>query len=417
MGEAMFTPQGHAPMPLSDASVRSAKPALKPQRLFDAGGLYLEVMPNGSKLWRYKYRFAGKEKRLALGAYPDVGLAAARDKHAEARRLLAAGVDPAAHRRAEKAARVGRAANTFAAIAVEWFSQNEQRMTPGTMRRDRRMVERHLNPWIGDIAIAEVSPAALLACLRRIQATGALETAHRARALAGRLFRYAVATGRAERNPAADLIGALPAATPKHFASVTDPKQVGVLMRSLRGYGGSSVVCAALKLAPLVFARPGELRTARWADIDLDAAEWRYVANKTKTPHIVPLARQAVEILRELRPITEATGLVFPGMRSSRRPISENTINAALRSLGYSRDTMTGHGFRAMARTVLDEQMGFRADFIEHQLAHAVRDPNGRAYNRTAHLAERRNMMQAWADYLDALCLGGNVVPLQRKAS
>lgn len=413
-------------MALSDTAIRNLKPQAKPFKKADGLGLYLEVMPTGGKLWRLKYRFAGKEKRLALGAYPDVGLANARERRDAARKLLAADIDPGEQRKAENAARAERAANTFAAIAIEWFAQNEHRMTPGTLRRDRRVIERHLNPWIGDTGIADVTPAALLSCLRRIQGTIAeetearvsgLETVHRARALAGRLFRYAIATGRAERNPAADLIDAMPAAKPSHFASITEPAHVGDLLRALHGYGGGPVVSAALKLAPLVFVRPGELRTARWADVDLDAAEWRYVASKTDTAHIVPLASQAVAILSELKPLTERSGLLFPGIRSNRRPMSENTINAALRALGYNRDTMTAHGFRAMARTILDEHLGFRPDYIEHQLAHAVKDPNGRAYNRTAHLAERKKMMQAWADYLDGLRQGANLVPIKRKAN
>jgi len=270
---------------------------------------------------------------------------------------------------------------------------------------------------MGDAPIADIRAPVILAALRRVQNTGALETAHRARSLAARMFRYAIATGRAERNPAADLIGALPAAIPEHFASITEPAAVGALLRAVHGYNGGPVAAAALKLAPLVFVRPGELRTARWADIDLDAAEWRYTANKTNTPHVVPLATQAAAILRDLYPLTARSEYVFPGNRSQRRPMSENTVNAALRALGYGSDTMTGHGFRAMARTILDEHLGFRPDFIEHQLAHAVKDPNGRAYNRTAHLPERRKMMQAWADYLDGLRTGANVTPIKRKAS
>ncbi len=403
-------------MPLSDTAIRKAKPADKPVRLFDGGGLYLEIAPSGGKWWRLKYRFLGKEKRLSMGTYPDTGLADARAKRDEARKMLATGIDPGANRKAVKAVGEERAANTFAAIAAEWFEQNEHTMTPGTLRRDRRVIERHLNPWIGNTAIAEVSPPALLSALRRVETAGIVETAHRARGLASRLFRYAIATGRAERNPATELIGALKSKKARHFASVTEPDQVAVLLRAMHGYAGTPIVVAALKLAPLVFVRPGELRTARWADIDLDAGEWRYTATKTKTPHIVPLSTQAIAILRELHPLTGRGGFVFPGVRSRQRPMSENTITAALRAIGYDRDAMTGHGFRAMARTILDEVLHVRPDYIEHQLAHAVRDPNGRAYNRTAHLPERRAMMQQWADYLDMLKQGGNVVPMTRKA-
>src|SRR5690606_17367959 len=242
---------------------------------------------------------------------------------------------------------------------------------------------------------------ALLAALRRIEGAGTIETAHRARSLAGRVFRFAMITGRASHNPAGDLVGALQQAKTRHLASITDPSRIGELLRAIHGYTGSPVTQAALRLAPLTFVRPGELRKARWADIDLEAGEWRFVASKTGTQHIVPLATQAVEVLRELEPLTGRGEFVFPGLRDRSRPMSENTVNAALRRLGYDSDTMTGHGFRAMARTILDEVLGFRPDFIEHQLAHAVRDPNGRAYNRTAHLSERHRMMQAWADWLE----------------
>lgn len=274
------------------------------------------------------------------------------------------------------------------------------------------MIEKDLAPFIGTLPVAEVESPLLLAALRRIEARGAVETAHRARSLAGMVFRYAIATGRAKRNPAADLIGALQSPKVKHFASVTDPNDVAVLLRGLHGYQGSPQVMAALKLAPLLFVRPGELRTAQWTDINLDGAEWRYTASKAGQAHVVPLATQAVDILRELHPLTKRSAYTFPSARGASRPMSENAVNVALRTLGYDGSTMTGHGFRAMARTILDEVPGFRPDYIEHQLAHAVRDPLGRAYNRTAHLPERRKMMQAWADYLDQLRIGGNVVAL-----
>ena len=274
------------------------------------------------------------------------------------------------------------------------------------------MIEKDLAPFIGTLPVAEVEAPLLLAALRRIEARGAVETAHRARSLAGMVFRYAIATGRAKRNPAADLIGALQSPKVKHFASVTDPNDVAVLLRGLHGYQGSPQVMAALKLAPLLFVRPGELRTAQWTDINLDGAEWRYTASKAGQAHVVPLATQAVDILRELHPLTKRSAYTLPSARGASRPMSENAVNVALRTLGYDGSTMTGHGFRAMARTILDEVPGFRPDYIEHQLAHAVRDPLGRAYNRTAHLPERRRMMQAWADYLDQLRIGGNVVAL-----
>ncbi|MGH9624538.1 MAG: tyrosine-type recombinase/integrase [Bryobacteraceae bacterium] len=397
---------------LTDTKLRALKPRQSVYRIADAGGLCIEVRPTGAKLWRYRYRYTGKARMLALGDYPSVSLLDARNKRNEARAVLKTGVDPSVNAKAKRVALSERAANTFAALAIEWLEQNAHTVTPGTQRRDRRVFERHLNPWIGDTAIADVSPPMLLAALRRIESSGAVETAHRARGLASRLFRYAIATGRAERNPATELIGALKSPTAKHFASITDPKQAAVLLRAIDGYCGTPAVAAALRLAPLVFVRPGELRTARWADIDLDGGEWRFIATKTKTPHIVPLASQVVAILRELQPLTGRGEFVFPGIRSQRRPMSENTITAALRALGYDGDAMTGHGFRAMARTILDEVLHIRPDYIEHQLAHAVRDPNGRAYNRTAHLPERRKMMQQWADYLDMLKQGGNSISI-----
>lgn len=286
-----------------------------------------------------------------------------------------------------------------------------------TVVRNRRIIEKDLIPYIGDRPITELSAPELLGVLRKMEKRGAVETAHRARGIAGMVFRYAIATGRAERNPTADLIGALESPQTEHFASITEPTQVAPLLRALWDYDGSAVVQAALKLAPLLFARPGELRAARWADVDLDANEWRYMATKTGTAHIVPLATQAVEVLRELKPLTGRGEYVFPSLQGKGRPMSENTINAAMRRMGFDSKTMTGHGFRAMARTILDEVLGFHPDYIEHQLAHAVRDPNGRAYNRTAHLVERRKMMQAWADYLDKLRVDAKVVPFERQSA
>lgn len=416
MGALDLSNSRDAPMTLSDAAIRRAKPTDKPQRLFDGGGLYLEVAPSGGKLWRWKYRYAGREKRLALGIYPEVGLAEARAKHVEARKVLSAGIDPGEQRKVEKLARMERSESSFGAIALEMLAMHGKKNAKSTAIRNGRIVEKDLNPYIGDRPIAEISAPELLAVLRKMEKRGAVETAHRARGIAGMVFRYAIATGRAERNPASDLIGALESPQTEHFASLTEPAQVAPLLRALWGYDGGAVVRAALKLAPMLFARPGELRAARWGDIDLDAKEWRYTATKTGTAHVVPLANQAVEVLRELEPLTGRGEYVFPSLRGKGRPMSENTVNAAMRRMGFDSKTMTGHGFRAMARTILDEVLGFRPDYIEHQLAHAVRDPNGRAYNRTAHLAERRKMMQAWADYLDELRASRNVVPLRKLA-
>jgi integrase len=404
-------------MPLSDAAIRRSKPSAKPQRLFDGAGLYLEVAPTGSKLWRWKYRFDGKEKRLALGIYPVVSLAEARVKHFDARKVLSSGIDPGEQRKLEKLTRGTRSENSFGAIALEMLAMRAKKNAKSTAVRNGRIVEKDLNPHIGNRPISEISAPELLAVLRKMEKRGAVETAHRARSIAAMVFRYAIATGRAERNPATDLIGALESPRTQHFASLTEPAEVAPLLRALWGYDGSIVVRAALKLAPLLFVRPGELRAACWAEINLDAKEWRYIATKTGTPHIVPLADQAVEVLRELQPFTGRDKYVFPSLRGRGRPMSENTINAAMRRMGFDSKTMTGHGFRAMARTILDEVLGFRPDFIEHQLAHAVRDPNGRAYNRTAHLVERRKMMQAWANYLDTLRVKGDVISYDRDST
>jgi integrase len=275
--------------------------------------------------------------------------------------------------------------------------------------------QRDLFPWLGGRPIADITAQELLVTVQRIEGRGALETAHRALHNCGQVFRYAVATGRAQRDPSGDLRGALQPVKEQHLAAITDPKRVGELLRAICDYHGRLTVRCALRLAPLVFVRPGELRSAQWADIELDAGEWRFIASKTKAPHIVPLSTQAINILRELQPLTGRGRYVFPSDRSSQRPMSDNAILAALRRMGIEKDEMSGHGFRAMARTILDEVLGFRPDWIEHQLAHAVRDPNGRAYNRTAHLPERRKMMQEWADYLDELKYS-NVVPIRHTA-
>jgi integrase len=402
---------------LTDSRLRSLKAKAAVYRVADANGLCIEIRPSGAKLWRYRYRYDGNASMAALGAYPLMSLAAARTARDKARALLKGGANPSQVARIERATKVEHAGNTFATIAEELLAKRaKEGLSPGSVKRERRLIEKDLGPYIGTLPVADVTAPLLLGALRRVEARGALETAHRARALAGLVFRYAIATGRAERNPAADLVGALASPTVQHFAAVTDPSAVGDLLRAVHGYRGTPVVCAALKLAPLVFVRPGELRSARWEDIDLDAAEWRFTTSKTKTPHIVPLSKQALEVLRDLQPLTGRADFVFPGVRSPRRPMSENTVNAALKALGYDTDTMTGHGFRAMARTILDEVLGFRPDYIEHQLAHAVRDPLGRAYNRTAHLPERRKMMQAWANYLDELRTGAKVIPINRKA-
>ena len=414
-------------MPLTDILIRKAKPGHnpatkaatdpgKPYRMADGGGLYLEVAPSGGRLWRWKYRHAGKEKRLALGAYPAITLADARDRCAEARKLLAAGVDPGEQRKAEKAAGAERAANSFEVIAREWLGK--QTWVDGYRVKVDAWLANDVFPYIGGRPVAELTAPEFLRMARRIEERGAIESAHRILQVCAQAMRYAIATGRADRNPVADLRGALASPEERHHAAITDPGELGGLLRAIEGYSGDVVTRAALKLSALLFVRPGELRHAEWAEIDLDRAEWNIPAGKMKMrqPHLVPLCEQAVATLRELHPLTGRGQYVFPGARSPRRPMSNNAINAALRRMGYGTDTMTAHGFRATARTLLDEVLGYRADYIEHQLAHAVKDPNGRAYNRTAHLPERRKMMQGWADYLDNLRTGGDVVAFKRKS-
>ncbi|MHB1058082.1 MAG: tyrosine-type recombinase/integrase [Rhodanobacter sp.] len=406
-------------MPLTDTAIRSAKPAAKRQRMTDGGGLYLEVSPAGGKLWRLKYRHGGKEKRLALGAYPDTGLKDARDKRDAARKLLATGVDPAEHRKAAKAAGEERAANSFEVVAREWHAKQSATWVELHASRIMLRLENDVFPWLGSRPIADIPAKEYLATVNRIVDRGAVESAHRVLQNCGQVLRYAIATGRAERNPVADLRGALPPVKQSHLAAITDPQAIGGLLRSIDGYQGSLVTKCALRLAPLVFVRPGELRQAEWAEFDLDAAEWNLPAEKMKMrePHLVPLAPQAVAILQEIHALTGRGRYVFPSARSPQRPMSNNAVLSALRRMGYGIEEMSGHGFRAMARTVLDEVLHFRPDYIEHQLAHAVKDPNGRAYNRTAHLPERRKMMVGWADYLDSLKVRGNVVQMTRKAS
>ena len=388
---------------LTDTKLKALKVQNASYRLADSNGLCIEVRPTGAKVWRYRYRINDKASMVTIGEYPAVSLQQARTERDKLRAMVKAGNSPAHAQRAAKAANVERNANTFGAIGLEYLAKREREgMTAHSVERDRRALKTYLAP-IYDSPISDVTAPMLLAALRKLEQRGVIETTHRARALADRVFKYAIATGRGERNPAADLTGALERLQVRHFPSVTKPEQIGALLRALHSYQGSVVTQVALKLAPLVFVRPGELRHAKWEDIDLEAAEWRYMVAKTKTQHIVPLSTQAVAILRELHPYTKRSAYVFPSERTASRPMSENTINAALRGMGYDRDTMTGHGFRAMARTLLDEVLGFRPDYIEHQLAHTVKDPLGRAYNRTTHLAERTKMMQAWSDYLDTL--------------
>ncbi|MGH8041292.1 MAG: tyrosine-type recombinase/integrase [Rudaea sp.] len=403
---------------LTPSAVTNAKPQAMPYKLHDERGMYLLAKPDGARWWRFDYRRPGTGKRntLSLGTFPDVSLKQARERRAAARKLLADGIDPGERRKAEAIA----GADTFEAVAREWIAKHSARWAASHTDKIMRRLERDVFPWIGPKPIAKLTAPDVLTVLRRIEARGSLETAHRALQNCGQAFRYGVATGRVAADVTRDLRGSLTPWKKGHYASITDPAKVGDLLRAIDGLTGSHIVAAALRLGALVFTRPGELRKAEWAEIDLDAAEWNIPAHKMKTrqPHLVPLSLQAVAILRELWPLTGSGRYVFPGARSARISLSDMAMNAALRRMGFDKDTMTTHGFRAMARTILDEHLGFRPDFIEHQLAHAVRDPNGRAYNRTAHLAERRKMMQAWADYLDSLRTAqGKVVPIKRKAT
>ena len=400
---------------LNDTRVRSAKSREKAFKLSDERGLFLLVMPTGSRLWRLKYRVNGREKLISLGAYPDVTLKRAREKRDAARRLIADGIDPSVQRKAERAA----LAQSFEGVAKEWLELQTKSLAPETISILTARLDSGLYPYIGSRPISAITAQEVLSALRRIESRGRHEAAHRVRALAGRVFRYAVATGRAQHDVAADLIGALAPVKSKNFASVIDPVRVGELMRAIHGYSGHPVTALALKLAPLVFVRPGELRAAEWTEFDLVNAEWRIPGERMKMgdPHLVPLSRQALAILRELQPLARGGKYLFPSLRTRDRPMSDNTINAALRRMGYTSEEQTGHGFRSMASTLLNEQ-GFPPDVIELQLAHTERNKVRAAYNKAQRLPERRKMMQAWADYLDGLRAGGNVVPLKhRRAS
>lgn len=385
------------------AAIKRASQAGKPQKIFDAKGLYLLVSPPSSPGWRLKFYFpAGREKLMSLGTYPEVTLKRAREKRDEAKRQLSDGIDPSALRKQEKHANV----HTFEAVAREWLDKQEKRLAAATLVRDRSRLETFVYPVLGAKPIGKVTTAELLACLRTMEAKGIHESALRTRSLCGRIFRYAIATSRAEHDVAADLKGALTAPTTKNFAAITDPKRIGELLRAIDGYFGQPATAAALRLAPLVFVRPGELRAAEWSEFRLEGKEpeWRIPAARMKMgeQHIVPLSRQAVAVVKELQPITGEGRYLFPSLRAPDRCMSNNTVNAALRRLGYDNTEIVGHGFRAMASTLLNEQ-GWHPDLIELQLAHAERNKVRAAYNRAERLAERRTMMQAWADYLDRL--------------
>ena len=392
-------------MSLTDTTIRNAKPGPKPRRLADGGGLTLSIRPNGTKAWRLRYRFRGKEQQLSLGIYPDVSLQQARRRRDEARQLLATDVNPSDTRKAGRAVPVDRTADSFEAVAREWYASKAPTWVPGHASMVLMRLERYVFPTLGTRSMTDIGPQDIHALLKPIEKAEKYETASRVLNVCHQVCDYALFSERITRNPAAPVKHLLIKPTPTHFAAVTDPKAVGKLLRMLDAYEGSPVVMAALNLAPLWFVRPGELRRARWDDIDLDGSEpqWQYLVTKTNKDHVVPLATQAVDILRALHPHTGHQSWVFPGERNNGRAMSENTLAVAMRIIGVAKEEMSVHGFRAMARTCLDEQLGFPPHLIEHQLAHQVRDPLGRAYNRTTHLPERKNMMQKWADYLDEL--------------
>jgi len=406
-------------MPLTDVTCRNAQPKEKIYRLFDGKGLYLEVSPRGGKWWRYKYRFGGKEKRLSLGTYPDVSLSEARDKRRDSRKLLDEGQDPSQVRQTEKALERAEG-ETFQTIALEWFDRFKHSFSPGYRKSVLQRLEKDIFPWLGHRPIKELKPPEILTCIRRIESRGAPETARRQMQKVGQIMRFAVATGRAERDPTRDLQGAVPPPEKKHFAAITDVRQVGALLNALDGYQGQHTTRCALRLAPLVFVRPGELRKAEWSEFELDGKTptWRIPAEKMKMrrPHFVPLSRQAVDVLADLYPLTGSGKYLFPGNRGD-KPISANTLNAALRYLGITREQMTTHGFRAMASTLLNET-GWPPDVIEAQLAHAPKNAIRAAYNRSQYMPQRREMMQSWADFMDTLKKGedGKVVPLFKQA-
>lgn len=406
-------------MALTDTFTKQVKHTGKPagDKHTDGEGMYLLVKASG-KYWRLDYTHAAKRKTLALGVYPEVSLLKARDRRKAARELLAGGVDPGEAKKNDKRVKEAAAVNTFEAVARDWLTKTAADRMSSTHTKVTTWLEKDVFPFIGAMPISAIGPRDVLAALRHMEARGALDSVQRVKQICGQVFRYAVATGSAERDVTQDLKGALTKATPGHFAAITEPKQAGDLMRSIFGYQGHPYTVAALKLSPLLFVRPGELRAAEWAEIDLDSAEWRIPGTKMKmkADHLVPLSTQAVEILRSVHPMTGHGRYVFPSLRTGERPMSENTVNAALRGMGYSGDVHSAHGFRAMARTILDEVLDQRVDLIEHQLAHAVKDANGRAYNRTAHLPARRVMMQTWADYLDKLRMGAEVIPFKTAA-
>ena len=415
-------------MALTDTKIKAARPDTKTYKLYDEAGLFLQITPAGGKWWRFKYRFNDKEKLLSLGTYPEVPLAGywqdpkakkqwidgARDKRNKARELVASGLDPSVVRKVNKDANIESAANSFEVITRTWLKNYSVNLSVATSEKNLRLFERDIFPWIGAKPIADLKPKDILDSARRIEARGAVDTAKRAIQLCGQVFQQAVIDEKVMSDPTRDIRRAIKPLKDKHFASLTEPKEVAELLRAIDAFNGSFVVMCAIRLAPLVFVRPGELRLAKWADINLDASEWRYLVTKTNTDHLVPLSKQASDILKYLQPYTGSGEYVFQVGNDPKKPMSAATINAALQRMGYDTKTqITGHGFRAMARTILHERLGFDPHIIEHQLAHAVPDNLGGAYNRTKFIEQRKGMMQQWADYLDELKAGAKIIPLK----
>jgi integrase len=398
-------------MALSDSKIKTIKPTDKQFKLADERGLFILVRPTGSKLWRFKYRIGGKEKLLSFGTYPEVSLADAREKRDQARKVIAAGGDPSVMLKANKAGKKESNANSFESITRIWLKNYSANLSTATSEKNLRLFQRDIFPWIGDKPIADLKPKDILDAARRIEARGAVDTAKRAIQLCGQVFQQAVIDEKVMSDPTRDIRRAIKPLKDNHFASLTEPKEVAELLRAIDAFNGSFVVMSAIRLAPLVFVRPGELRLAKWCDIDLDAGEWRYLVTKTKTDHLVPLAKQAIAILKELQPLTGDCEFVFQVGNDPKKPMSAATINAVLQRMGYDTKTqITGHGFRAMARTILHERLNVDPHVIEHQLAHAVPDNLGGAYNRTKFIEQRIAMMQQWADYLDELKKGAKVL-------
>lgn len=403
---------------LTVTAINNAKPKDKPYKLADEKGLYLLIQNSGGKLWRFDYRFDGKRKTLALGSNPEISLANARDKRDHARKLLANGTDPSEAKKAVKASKTGVLVNSFEVVSREWAISYFTNKSASHKERTFRRLESYIFPWLGSKPISEITAPQILEVVKRIENLNKLETAHRTLQAASQVFRYAVQTGRALRDPCVDLKGALPATVVKHMAAFTEPKEIAELLRAIDGFTGSLTVQCALRLSPLVFARPSELRCAKWADIDLEANQWRYLVSKTKTMHLVPLSTQAVKLFAIMKPLSGHGEFVFQGGHDPKKPMSAAAINAALKRMGYdTQKDITAHGFRAMARTILHERLNVDPYIIEHQLAHKVPDALGAAYNRTKFIEQRTTMMQTWADYLDELKAGAIILPIKGKAA